>query len=338
MEACSQQGGGSGGRLRSRWNLRCAVALSALLVAASPAPAAALQEVLGGGANQPVRIETGEPVPESPYVEPCDGPSRPEDPASDPYVGEISRSAEKLMQGSLPMGAIQTALLLGVLSLAPAILLMTTSYVRIVVVLGLLRQAFGAQQLPPTQVLAALSMFVTILVMTPVWQEIRREAVDPCLQSGGNVDWDQTFQRGVAPLKRFMVAQIVATGNLDSLNVFQQYGAGPDSPQGARGTGPGGREVPLVTAETARDVPLNVVLPAFLVSELKTAFLLGFQIFLPFLVLDLVVSTLGVSMGMVMLPPSMISLPLKLILFVMADGWNLVLGMLLNSFQSSPLY
>jgi flagellar biosynthetic protein FliP len=249
---------------------------------------------------------------------------------SDPYIDHLSAGARKAFEGGLPVGAIQTALILGVLSIAPAILLMTTSYVRIVVVLGLLRQALGAQQLPPTQVLAALSVFVSILIMTPVWQEIRREAIDPCLQSSGPVDWDEVCQRGVAPLKKFMVAQIVGTGNVDSINVFNRYA----QPQSSSLGSPSSAGPALVTAETVNNVPMSVILPAFLVSELKVAFLLGFQIFLPFLVLDLIVSTLGVSMGMVMLPPSMVSLPLKLILFVMADGWNLVMGMLLQSFHS----
>ncbi len=266
-------------------------------------------------ANQPVRVE-------------------PTSAGRDPYVEQMAAGIGQVTQNGLPVGAIQTALILGVLSLAPAILLMTTSYVRIIVVLSLLRQALGAQQLPPTQVLAALSVFMTILVMTPVWQEIRREAIDPCMNSDAPVDWEQVCQKGTAPLKRFMVTQIVASGNLDAINVFNRHAQNAlVTPASASLPAPAG-PVELVTAETAHDVPLNVLLPAFLVSELKVAFLLGFQIFLPFLVLDLIVSTLGVSMGMVMLPPSMISLPLKLILFVMADGWNLVTGMLLNSFQS----
>ncbi len=270
-----------------------------------------------GQSNAPARVELLQDTPVGTEV-------------SDPYIDQLSAGAQRAFEGGLPVGAIQTALVLGVLSIAPAILLMTTSYVRIVVVLGLLRQALGAQQLPPTQVLTALSVFVSILIMTPVWQEIKTEAIDPCMQSSGPVDWDQVCQRGVAPLKKFMVAQIVGTGNVDAINVFNRYSHAQTTGSMSQSS----NTAPLVTAETVNNVPMSVILPAFLVSELKVAFLLGFQIFLPFLVLDLIVSTLGVSMGMVMLPPSMVSLPLKLILFVMADGWNLVMGMLLQSFHS----
>jgi len=304
----------------NRTTIRVAVVVVACLwIAFSPGFLLAQMQPdeLQGGSNAPARIESAEV--------PADGAE-----LHDPYVDQLSAGAQRVFEGGLPVGAIQTALILGVLSIAPAILLMTTSYVRIIVVLGLLRQALGAQQLPPTQVLAALSVFVSILVMTPVWQEIRREAIDPCMQSSGPVDWDQVCQRGIAPLKKFMVAQIVGTGNVDAINVFNRYSQVPPA---SSGNGPATQPA-LVTAATINNVPMSVILPAFLVSELKVAFLLGFQIFLPFLVLDLIVSTLGVSMGMVMLPPSMVSLPLKLILFVMADGWNLVMGMLLQSFHS----
>lgn len=270
------------------------------------------------GSNQPISL--------GPPPGPAAATQSAPDQATDPCIDQLASGAEEWFSGKLPAGAIQTALVVGLLSIAPAILLMATSYVRIVVVLGLLRQAIGAQQLPPTQVLAALSAFVTILVMAPVWEEIRREAIAPCMASEQPVDWNSTCQRGIAPLKRFMVAQIIATGNLDSINVFLRHAAGHGS----------SASPPLVTAESAHGVPFNVILPAFLVSELKVAFLIGFQIFLPFLVLDLIVSTLSVSMGMVMLPPAMVSLPLKLILFVVADGWNLVLGMLMQSFQGVP--
>ncbi len=212
--------------------------------------------------------------------------------------------------------AIKIALVLGALSLAPAIVLMTTCYVRVVVVLGLLRQAFGTQQLPPTQVMTSLALFLTLLIMTPVWREIKTEAIDPYANSE-NVDWQEAWNRGVIPIKKFMTRQIEACGNQGSIAMIYQYL--PEDPQ---------REVPT----SYDDVPLNVLLPAFLISELKVAFLLGFQIFLPFLVVDLVVSTVTVSMGMLMLPPTMVSLPLKLILFVMVDGWNLVVGLLLQSF------
>lgn len=215
--------------------------------------------------------------------------------------------------------SIKVALLLATLSLAPAIVLMTTCYVRIIVVLTLLRQAFGAQQLPPTQVLTALSLFVTLLVMTPVWTQVKTQAIDPYTQEDG-ISWEEAWNRGVVPVKAFMARQIKMADNGDSIALFYKYLPNPSL---ARPTNP-------------EDVPLNVLLPAFMVSELKIAFLLGFQIYLPFLVLDLVVSSVTVSTGMLMLPPTMVSLPLKLILFVLVDGWNLVVGMLLQSFGAVP--
>ena len=212
--------------------------------------------------------------------------------------------------------SIQAMLLLATLSLAPAIVLMTTSYVRVVVVLSLLRQAFGSQQLPPTQVITALSLFLTMLVMAPVWNEVKTEAIDPYAAEGSVVSWQEAWDAGVKPVRSFMQKQIQLAGNEQSIATFYQYL--PETSQ--------------QPPSSFDDVPLNVLLPAFMVSELKVAFLLGFQVFLPFLVLDLVVSSVTVSMGMLMLPPNMVSFPLKLILFVMVDGWNLVIGMLLQSF------
>ena len=212
--------------------------------------------------------------------------------------------------------SIKVALLLATLSLAPAIVLMTTCYVRVIVVLTLLKQAFGAQQLPPTQVLTALSLFVTLLVMTPVWNEVKKEAIDP-YQAESGISWDEAWERGIVPVKNFMAKQIESSGNGESIAMFYKYL--PDHQS-------------LAPPSTPQEVPINVLLPAFMVSELKVAFLLGFQIYLPFLVLDLVVSSVTVSTGMLMLPPTMVSFPLKLILFVLVDGWNLVIGMLLQSF------
>ena len=212
--------------------------------------------------------------------------------------------------------SVKAMLLLATLSLAPAIVLMTTSYVRVVVVLSLLRQAFGSQQLPPTQVITALSLFLTMLVMAPVWNEVKTEAIDPYAAEGSQVSWQSAWDAGVKPVRSFMQKQIQLAGNEQSIATFYRYL--PETSQ--------------QPPESFDDVPLNVLLPAFMVSELKVAFLLGFQVFLPFLVLDLVVSSVTVSMGMLMLPPNMVSFPLKLILFVMVDGWNLVIGMLLQSF------
>jgi flagellar biosynthetic protein FliP len=216
---------------------------------------------------------------------------------------------------------LQVMLLLTVLSLAPAILLMTTSFVRIVVVLGLLRQALGTQQLPPSQVITTLALFMTLLVMGPTWNEIYTHSIRPYTE-GQVTDPETAWNSGVIPLKRFMSRQIELAGNSDDVWLFYEY-----LPENQRSTKP---------PETYDEVPLQVLLPAFMLSELKVAFLIGFQIYLPFLILDLVVSSVTISMGMMMLPPVMISLPLKLLLFVLVDGWTLVVGMLLESFGGPP--
>jgi flagellar biosynthetic protein FliP len=214
--------------------------------------------------------------------------------------------------------SIQVMLLLTVLTLAPSILLMTTCFVRIIVVLGLLRQAIGAQQLPPSQVITSLSIFMTVLVMAPVWQDVKDQAVLPYIdQSGTPISLEEALDRGVQPLKRFMSRQIALAENVDDIWLFFRH-LPPEEQE----------QIP----ETWNEVPMKVLLPAFMISELKVAFLIGFQIYLPFLVIDLVISSLTISMGMMMLPPVIISLPFKLILFVLVDGWHLVVGMLMESF------
>jgi flagellar biosynthesis protein FliP len=216
---------------------------------------------------------------------------------------------------------LQVLLLLTVLSLAPAVLLMTTSFVRIIVVLGLLRQALGTQQLPPSQVMTALALFMTLLVMTPTWTEVYNDAVAP-YSRGEIASPEQAWNRGVMPIKRFMSRQIELADNSDDVWLFYDY-----LPESQKGTTP---------PDTYEEVPLAALLPAFMLSELKVSFLIGFQIYLPFLILDMVVSSVTISMGMMMLPPVLISLPLKLLLFVLVDGWNLVVGMLLQSFGTPP--
>jgi flagellar biosynthesis protein FliP len=235
------------------------------------------------------------------------------DPLSDALRGgpESWTSPQKLSS------TLQVMLLLTVLSLAPAVLLMTTSFVRIVVVLGLLRQAIGAQQLPPSQVITTLAMFMTLLVMGPTWTEIYNLSIRP-YSRGEITDPEMAWNAGVVPLKRFMSRQVDLAGNSDDVWLFYEY-----LPSAQKSAKP---------PETYEEVPLVVLLPAFMLSELKVAFLIGFQIYLPFLILDLVVSSITISMGMMMLPPVMISLPLKLLLFVLVDGWTLVVGMLLESF------
>lgn len=250
-----------------------------------------------------------------PSSEPLQSSSEPAQ--SPPSLGEVL--AEGPGQWTSPQrlnSTLQVVLLMSVVSLAPAILLMTTSFVRISVVLGLLRQALGVQQLPSNQVITSLALFMTLLLMTPVWTEVYQQAIVPYTDPDVEMSIDQAWQAGVAPVREFMSRQIEIAGNSDDVWLFYQYL--PE--QQAR------------EPSTYDDVPLQVLLPAFVLSELKVAFLIGFQVYLPFLILDLVVSSVTLSMGMVMLPPTMVSLPLKLMLFVLVDGWNLVVGMLMQSY------
>ena len=202
-----------------------------------------------------------------------------------------------------------------VLSLAPGILLMGTSFVRIAIVLGLLRQALGTQQFPSNQVVTSLALFMTLAIMSPVWKAVYDESIVPYTDPQTPMTWEEAWQAGAQPVRQFMSRQIDAAGNHEDVHLFCRY-------------------LPSETArpETFADVPLQALLPAFMLSELKTAFLIGFQVYLPFLVLDIVVASVTVSMGMLMLPPVVISLPFKILLFVLVDGWHLVVEMLLTSF------
>jgi flagellar biosynthetic protein FliP len=211
--------------------------------------------------------------------------------------------------------ALQILLLLTVLSLAPAVLLMTTCFVRIVIVLGLLRQALGLQQSPPSQVITSIAMFMTLLIMAPTWSDVYHEAIEPYSRPGSDMTLEEAWEAGVQPVRQFMSRQIEIAGNSDDVWLFFEY-LPANTP----------------TPQSYDDVPLQVLLPAYMLSELKTAFLIGFQIFLPFLILDIVIASVTISMGMMMLPPVMVSLPFKLLLFVLVDGWRLIVGMLLQSF------
>jgi len=222
---------------------------------------------------------------------------------------------------------LQVMLLLTIVSLAPAILLMTTGFVRIIVVLGLLRQALGTQQLPPSQVITSIALFMTLLLMAPVWKETYENGIQPYTKS--EIGLSDAFNRGVAPVRRFMAHQIQRTGNDDDVYLFLRYM--PEETDPKNGTTP--NYVYYEAKDGEREVPLVALLPAFMLSELKTAFLIGFQIYLPFVILDIVVASITISMGMWMLPPVLVSLPFKLLLFVLVDGWHLVVEMLLQSFH-----
>jgi len=214
--------------------------------------------------------------------------------------------------------ALSILLLLTVLSIAPALLVMTTSFTRIVVVLSLLRQAIGTQSLPPSQVIVGLSLFMTFLVMAPTFDRINREALMP-LQAN-EIDDMTAWNNAKQPLRDFMFAQIDHAGNWSDLYMVLNY-----------------RKIDTSDPSKLKreDVDMLSLIPAFILSELKVAFLLGFRLYLPFLIIDMVVASVLISMGMMMLPPVLISLPFKLLLFVLVDGWALVAGNLLNSFATS---
>ena len=207
--------------------------------------------------------------------------------------------------------AMQVIILLTVLSLAPAILLMMTCFTRIIIVLSLLRQALGTQQLPPNQVMIGLSMFMTFLVMAPTWQKVNDQALRPYLN--GEIKQIEALERAQAPIRDFMIAQIEDRGNDEDVFLFAEFAGQPEPKHWS-------------------DVKTLTLVPAFMLSELKTAFLIGFQVYLPFLVIDMVISIVLISMGMMMLPPVLISLPFKLLLFVLVDGWHLITKSLMGSF------
>ena len=203
---------------------------------------------------------------------------------------------------------VQLVGLMTVLSLAPSIVIMTTSFVRIVVVLSLLRTALGMQQSPPNAVLVSLALFLSAIVMAPTWQAAYDSGIRPLLDQ--EMELPQAFDAASEPVKIFMLSQ----GDQDDLALFTRLSN-------------------IEAPETAADLPIRVVTPAFMISELKRAFEIGFLLFVPFLVIDLVVASVLMSMGMMMLPPVVISLPFKLIFFVLVDGWRLVAGSLVESFQ-----
>ena len=205
--------------------------------------------------------------------------------------------------------SLQTLILLTSLTFLPALLLMMSSFTRIIIVLSLLRSALGTPSAPPNQVLIGLSLFLTFFVMSPVLEKMYTEAYLP--YSEKKISLEQAFNTGVVPLKAFMLRQTRET----DLALFVKIS----------------NTEPLQSAE---DVPLRILVPAYVISELKTAFQIGFVVFIPFLIIDMVVASVLMSMGMMMVSPAMISLPFKIMLFVLADGWNLLVGSLVQSFYT----
>jgi flagellar biosynthetic protein FliP len=228
-------------------------------------------------------------------------------PAAD--LGKLLTDAQSQFSGK---GLIQTVVLVTVLAIAPAILLLVTCFTRIVVVLGLLRQALATGSLPPNQVLFGLALLMTVVVMAPVYQAINRDAITPYLD--GKLNAQQALVAAEKHAREFMIRQIEGGRNEKDVYLFlpKDQAAKKDLTWG--------------------DVPVGSLIPAFVISELKIAFTIGFGIYLPFLIIDMLVSSVLVSMGMLMLPPVLISLPFKLLLFVLADGWHRVVGTLMTSF------
>lgn len=203
---------------------------------------------------------------------------------------------------------LQLLLLMTVLTLAPSILIMTTAFTRIVIVFSILRSAMGTPQIPPNQVLIGLALFLTFFVMQPTFQEIHRDALQPYFNN--RISLTQALDRAERPLRNFMIRQTYTS----DLTFFINLSRGP-------------------RPRTPEDVGLLTLIPAFLTSELKTAFIIGFYIYLPFLIIDMVVASTLMSMGMMMLPPIVVSLPAKLLLFVLANGWTLLIGSLAQGFR-----
>src|SRR5438445_9175843 len=234
-------------------------------------------------------------------------------------VGAVAKESDVSRALQLPdlsrrenlSSAMQIIVLLTVLSLAPAILIMMTSFTRIIIVMSLLRQALGTTSLPPNQVLIGLSLFMTFLIMSPTWQRVHSEALATYMD--GKMPQQEALSRAQIPLREFMIRQIERSGNTNDVLLFTDYMKQP-------------------TPKEFSDVGTMTLIPAFVLSELKTAFLLGFKIYLPFLIIDMVISAILISMGMMMLPPVLISLPFKLLLFVLVDGWHLITANLIGSF------
>lgn len=229
---------------------------------------------------------------------------------------ETTASANNLIDVNISAGdgsdmasVLQMLLVLTVIALAPSILIMLTSFTRIVIVLHFTRAAIGTQTVPPNQVIIGLSLFLTFFVMQPTFNEVYTNAIEPL--SNNEISLEEAYDIGIKPIRKFMLSQ-VSTKDLDTF--FSAAGVEEGS------------------IESEDDIEMRVLVPAFIISELRIAFIIGFLIYLPFIVIDMVVSSTLMSMGMMMLPPTTISAPFKILLFVMADGWNLIIGNLLKTF------
>ena len=243
-------------------------------------------------------LEPGEPLPDG-------------DAAAEEAAQAEAESSDFLTQLTELLGSrsssVQIIILITILSIAPALLMMLTSFVRIIMVLSFTRNALGLQQMPPNQVLIGFALILTFLIMSPVVDEIKEQAYIPYISE--QIELEEAVERGVVPIKEFMLRQTLS----DDLQMFFSFSGDP---------------VP----EDVMDTPMKIVMPAFLISEFRTAFEIGFFIFIPFIVIDMIVASTLMAMGMMMLPPTTISLPFKVLLFVVVDGWSLTVQSLLTSF------
>lgn len=204
-------------------------------------------------------------------------------------------------------GTLKILMLLTLIALAPTLLIMLTSFTRIIIVLHFTRAALNTQTAPPNQILVGLALFLTLFIMTPVFAEVNNNALKPF--DAGEITQEQAIERGLEPIREFMYKQTQTKDIKLFLEIAQ-----------------------VTEIETEADIPIEVLIPSFIISELRTAFIIGFLIYIPFIVIDMVVASTLMSMGMMMLPPTTISMPFKILLFVLADGWNLIIGSLVKTF------
>jgi flagellar biosynthetic protein FliP len=203
---------------------------------------------------------------------------------------------------------LQILLLMTVLSLAPSLLIMTTSYLRLIIAFHFLKSALGTQQMPPGQLLAGVALFLTFFIMAPTWSKVNDEALQPMMD--GKISMEEAYDKGVQPIREFMFKNV----RDEDLALFLDLSN-------------------LERPETREDLPTYILIPAFALSELRAGFIIGFFLFIPFVMVDMIIASILMSMGMMMLPPMLISLPFKILLFILVDGWNLIVGSLVRSFS-----
>ncbi|MDP2301426.1 MAG: flagellar type III secretion system pore protein FliP [Ignavibacteria bacterium] len=203
---------------------------------------------------------------------------------------------------------LQVLLLMTILSLAPSIMIMTTAYLRIIIVFHFLKSALGTQQMPPGQLLAGTALFITFFVMAPTWNKVNDEAIKPLLD--GKIQVEEAYNKGIEPIRDFMFKNV----RDEDLELFIGLAS-------------------LNRPNNKQDLPTYIVIPAFVISEMRIGFIIGFFLFIPFLMVDMIIASILMSMGMMMLPPMLVSLPFKILLFILVDGWNLIIGSVVRSFS-----